>query len=110
MCTKPTPLKDMIPPPRTMSWWFYLPLARLSPKHQEYVHLLCEADADLNELYLRAQAFAELVHAHSSASLTAWMTGVSRSCADSSKQCDAMKPPCVRDWICPGPKARSKGK
>jgi len=76
MRTRPTPLKDLVPSPRAIAWWFCLPVDRLSTKHREHLQLLQETDRELSSLYHLAQAFFRMIKEHSSSQLSSWVEEV----------------------------------
>jgi transposase len=73
MRTKPTPLKDVVPSPRAIAWWFCLPINRLTDKQHEQLQLLQEGNRELSSLYDLAQAFFRMLREHSSTQLSLWM-------------------------------------
>jgi len=49
--TQPKPLKEKVPAPSKMRWWFLLPIERLSAKQQEQRTRLCQSKAEFALIY-----------------------------------------------------------
>jgi len=77
--TQPKPLKEKLPAPGQIRWWFLLPRERLSAKQQEQLTRLCESETEFALLYQLTQAFVTLLHQHTDEGLTGWIEQVQRS-------------------------------
>jgi transposase len=77
--TQPKPLKDGVPLPGSLRWWFHLPPERLSVKQQARLTLLCQGNAELAATYQLAQEFAMLLRGHKEEELSGWLKKVSES-------------------------------
>lgn len=77
--TQPKPLKEKLPAPSQMRWWFLLPRERLRSKQQEQLTQLCESEAEFALMYQLTQAFVTLLHQHTEEGLTEWLEQVQRS-------------------------------
>jgi len=71
--TQPKPLKEKVPAPSQIRWWFLLPVERLSAKQQEQRTRLCQSKAEFALVYQLAQAFVTLLHQHSDEGFTQWL-------------------------------------
>ena len=102
---QPKPLREHIPAPGQIRWWFLLPVERLSAKQQEHLARLCQRpgagvltdqpdrkvppqneapevppkEVDFALIYQLAQAFIALLHAHTDEGLTGWLAQVQKS-------------------------------
>jgi transposase len=77
--TQPKPLKEKVPAPSQMRWWFLLPVERLSARQQEQRTRLCQSKADFALLYQLAQTFVTLLHQHSDEGFSQWLEQVQSS-------------------------------
>jgi len=77
--TQPKPLKDGLPLPGSLRWWFHLPPERLSAKHQAQLTLLCQSNGELALTYQLAQEFADLLRGRKEEELSGWLKKVSAS-------------------------------
>jgi transposase len=77
--TQPKPLKDGLPLPGSLRWWFHLPSSRLSAKHRAQLTLLCEHNAELAKTYQLAQEFAQLLRERKEEELSGWLKKVYES-------------------------------
>ena len=77
--TQPKPLKDHLPPPSQIRWWFLLPVERLTAKQQAQLTQLCQADAVFAHVYQLVQAFIALLHQKTDQDLTGWLEEAQQS-------------------------------
>jgi transposase len=77
--TQPKPLKDGLPLPGSLRWWFHLPPERLSAKQQAQLALLCRSNSELATTYQLAQEFAILLRGRKEEELSGWLKKVSES-------------------------------
>lgn len=77
--TQLKPLKEKVPAPSQMRWWFLLPVERLSAKQQEQRIRLCQSKAEFALIYQLAQTFVSLLHQHSDEGFTQWLEQVQSS-------------------------------
>jgi transposase len=71
--TQPKPLKDGLPLPGSLRWWFHLPPERLSAKQQAQLALLCQNKSELATTYQLAQEFARLLRGRKEEELSEWL-------------------------------------
>lgn len=77
--TQPKPLKDGVPLPGSLRWWFHLPPERLSAKQQAQLTLLCQSNGELAMTYQLAQEFAMLLRRRKAEELSGWLKRVHES-------------------------------
>lgn len=77
--TQAKPLKDGLPLPGSIRWWFHLPPSRLSAKHQAQLTQLCENNAELATTYQLAQGFSNLLRERKEEALSGWLKKVDES-------------------------------
>ena len=77
--TQPKPLKEKVPAPSQIRWWFLLPGERLRPKQQEQRIQLCQSEGEFALIYQLAQAFVILLHQHTDEGFTQWLEQVQKS-------------------------------
>jgi transposase len=77
--TQPKPLKEDIPAPSQIRWWFVLPLERLTIKQQAQLLQLRQADAEFSVTYQLVQAFIALLHQQTDQGLTQWLEQAQKS-------------------------------
>jgi transposase len=77
--TQPKPLKDGVPLPGSLRWWFQLPPERLSVKQQGQLGLLCRSNSELATTYHLAQEFVRLLRGRKEEELSGWLKKVSAS-------------------------------
>jgi hypothetical protein len=74
--TQPKPLKDGLPLPGSLRWWFHLPPERLRAKQQAQLTLLCQSNVELALTYQLAQEFADLLRGRKEEELSGWLKKV----------------------------------
>jgi len=77
--TQPKPLKDGLPLPGSLRWWFHLSPERLSAKQQAQLTLLCASNVELATTYQLAQEFARLLRGRKEEELSGWLKKVYES-------------------------------
>lgn len=77
--TQPQPLKDGLPLPGSLRWWFHLSPERLSAKQQAQLTLLCERNVELATAYQLAQEFSRLLRGLKEEELSGWLKKVYES-------------------------------
>lgn len=77
--TQPKPLKEDLPAPSQIRWWFLLPMERLTIKHQAQLLHLLQGDATFSLTYQLVQAFIALLHQQTDQGLTEWLGQVQKS-------------------------------
>jgi len=77
--TQPKPLKENVPAPSQMRWWFLLPVERLSARQQEQRTRLCQSKTEFALIYQLAQTFVTLLHQHTDEGFTQWLELVQKS-------------------------------
>ena len=77
--TQPKPLKDGLPLPGSLRWWFHLPPERLSAKQQGQLGLLCRSNIELATTYQLAQEFVRLLRGRKEEELSGWLKKVYES-------------------------------
>ena len=77
--TQPKPLKEDLPAPSQIRWWFVLPVERLTTKQQAQLLQMCQGEAEFSVTYQLVQAFIALLHQKP--------IRVSRMARSSSKEC-----------------------
>jgi transposase len=77
--TQPKPLKEGLPLPGSLRWWFHLPPERLNAKQQAQLNLLCQNNAELARTYRLAQEFALLLRGRKEEELSGWLKQVHES-------------------------------
>jgi transposase len=77
--TQPKPLKEGLPLPGSLRWWFHLPPERLNAKQQAQLDLLCQNDVELALTYRLAQEFARLLRGRKEEELSGWLKQVQES-------------------------------
>jgi len=77
--TQPKLLKEKIPAPSQIRWWFLLPMDRLSPKQQDQRAQLCQSEGEFALIYQFAQTFVSLLHQHTDEGFTQWLEQVQGS-------------------------------
>jgi len=76
---QPKPLKEKVPAPSQIRWWFLLPVERLSPRQQEQRTRLCQSEGEFALIYQLAQALVLLLHQHTDEGFTEWLEQVQSS-------------------------------
>ena len=71
--TQPKPLKEKVPSPSQIRWWFLVPVERLSARQHEPRTQLCQSKTEFALIYQLAQAFVTLLHQHSDEGFTLWL-------------------------------------
>ncbi len=77
--TQPKPLKEHLPAPSQIRWWFLLPVERLTVKHQAQLLLLRQGEGEFSVTYQLVQAFVALLHQKTDQELTGWLEQAQKS-------------------------------
>ncbi|HEX4204911.1 MAG TPA: transposase [Ktedonobacteraceae bacterium] len=77
--TQPKLLKDGLPLPGSIRWWFHLPPSRLSAKHKTQLTQVCENNIELATTYQLAQEFFPLLRERKGEALSGWLKKVDES-------------------------------
>ena len=77
--TQPKPLKERLPAPSQIRWWFLLPVERLTTKQQAQLMRLCQSEPGFSAIYHLVQAFIALLHQKTDQGLTEWLEQAQQS-------------------------------
>jgi transposase len=77
--TQPKPLKEHLPAPSQIRWWFLLPVERLTAKQQAQLLLLRQGEAEFSAIYQLVQDFIALLHQKTDQGLTGWLEQAQKS-------------------------------
>lgn len=77
--TQPKRLREKVPAPSQICWWFLLPVERLSSKQQEQRTQLCQSETKFALVYQLTQTFVTLLHQHTDEGFTQWVEQVQTS-------------------------------